>query len=192
MRTHAPVSSHIASILTNLQSKKTINIKKIHEFSKPNEIPHDIEDQILEVFGEYSMDQDLTYSQMNSFFRDLGVSTIFTKSNNKLSQTSLCIEGTDVIDFDKLLVACFHLIVFERNKKEIITNWNLIRKIIPNNDPNKYTINLKDLKAINQEIKMGISDSVLLDMVAVATEGLSPEVKFIDFAYIMGKLGDLV
>ncbi|CCH40837.1 DNA repair protein [Wickerhamomyces ciferrii] len=150
-------------------------------------IPPEIEDEILEAFTTYSLEDDMKVKDLPSFYRDLKIPKKFIIGNKRIEPNQLSIEGTDIIDFDKLLHRSYQLILFRDHKDIILENWNLLQK----NSDMKTSLDFKDIKELSDDVKTGINDSLLLDMVAIATEGQSVHVNFIDFCYTIGKLGEL-
>lgn len=146
---------------------------------------------ILEAFANYSFDDDMKVSDLKNYYQDLKIPSLFTVGNKRLIHEELTVEGTDIIDFDKLLNKSFQLIVLRNNKNLIQQNWELLRKALPQSNEKSTSLNFKELKAISDDTKSGVSDSLLIDMVAVATEGGGVDVNFVDFGYVLGKLGEL-
>lgn len=130
----------------------------------------------------------MTMKDFPRFLNDLKIPRDFILGNKRLSASELTVEGTDIIDFDKLLLKSYQLLLFRENHKLIWEYWNMIQSEI--NDK-KTSINLQDLKTINDNNKTGISNILLLDMITVATDGHSVEIGIIDLAYTIGKLGEL-
>lgn len=119
---------------------------------------------------------------------------MFTVGNKRLNSSELTIEGTDIVDFDKLLSKSYQLIVIRDNRHLIQQTWELLQTALSDSKENtssSTSLNFKELKAISDDVKSGVSDSLLIDMIAVATEGGGVDVNFVDFAYILGKLGEL-
>lgn len=162
---------------------------------RPEHIPTEIEDEILEAFTTYSFDDDMRIEHLGSYYKDLKIPSVFLAGNSRIVPSELTIEGTDIIDFDKLLIKSFQLIVIRNNKQIIQQNWDLLQAAYSESSDISAPssgLNLKNLKDISDGVKSGISDPLLLDMVAVATEGEGVSVTFIDFAYILGKIGELL
>jgi len=158
---------------------------------KPETIPPEIEDEILEAFTTYSMEDDMKVEHLESFYKDLSIPKYFTERNKRIDPNELTIEGTDIIDFDKLLIKSYQLIILRNNRHLIQQTWDLLQSAFPESNGSSRNINVKNLKNVSDDVKSGISDPLLLDMVAVATDGEGVEVKLVDFAYVLGKLGEL-
>lgn len=143
----------------------------------------------MDAFANYSMDTDMKSAQVSSYFKDLHIPTQFVIGNKRVRVDQLVIEGTDVVDFDKLLNKSYHLLLFRDNAREIENTWAQLLDSI--GDLGKSTLNFSDLQKLDADLRTSISDTLLLDMVAVATEGQGLDITMTDFAYIMGKLGQL-
>ncbi|CAM9020289.1 unnamed protein product [Wickerhamomyces anomalus] len=181
------------SLFNQVKKKSYVNKRTISQFVKPEKIPPDIEDEILEAFTNYSLEDDMRVENLKSYYSDLKIPKLFIIGNKRIDARHMIIEGTDIIDFDKLLVKSFQLIIFRNNKHIIQQNWDLLQNSLKEFGKTEKLngLNYKNLKNISEDVKTGISDPILLDMVAVATDGEGVDVNFIDFAYILGKLGEL-
>ncbi|KAH3669134.1 hypothetical protein WICMUC_005098 [Wickerhamomyces mucosus] len=167
------------------KAKSHITKRSIEEFTSPDKIPTEIEDEILDKYSQYSLESDMTLKSIPRYLKDLEIPKLFTKNN--LYINDLTVEGTDIIDFDKLLLNSFQLIKFRDNKDIIIETWNLLRYELKTT---KEHINLVDLIKLNNELKLNLDDRLLLGMINVNGQN-TVNLTIVDFAYIMGKMGEL-
>lgn len=179
-------SGDALAIASNIQAKKYITKRTIEEFTAPK-LPAHYEDEILEAFANYSMETDMVVSQLPLYFQDLKIPKQFIIGNKRIRPEELAIKGTQVVDFDKLLVKSYQLLLFRDNRRSIEDTWKLIC-----GKSHKAALGMPELKQLDSELKASISDTLLMDMVAVGTEGNGLDVTMSDFAYILGKLGQLL
>ncbi|ONH65629.1 DNA repair protein RAD33 [Cyberlindnera fabianii] len=182
-----PIEKPLPGNYTSIMARKYITKKSIGDFIAPAKLPAHYEDEILDAFANYSIEQDMKTTDLPSLYNDLRVPRDFIIGNKRLRPEDLSIEGTDVIDFDKMLTKAYHLLLFRDNEDEIKRVWDSLIKAA--GGKGRTGLNVADLKRVETELKLGISDTLLLDMVAVGAEGQGVEVTIVDFAYILGKLG---
>jgi hypothetical protein len=169
---------------------KYITKKTVTEFTNPERLPTHIEDEILEALANYSIEHDMDTSDLAQYFKDIKVPNIFIVGNKRLNPDGLVIEGTKIIDFDKLMIVSYHLILFRNNRDLIQQTWKLLLSEQKSKDLTS-SINLTQLQDINENARIGISTPLLLDMIALATDGRSVTMSIVDFAYVLGKLNKL-
>jgi hypothetical protein len=133
------------------------------------------------------MDTDMVANQLPQFFQDLRIPAKFMIGNKRIRSDELIIEGTQVVDFDKLLVKSYQLLLFRDHRQYIEETWRLLQR--STGKSHRSALNVSDLKELDEELKTSISDALLLDMIAVGTEGTGLDITITDFAYILGKLG---
>ncbi|EDO17656.1 hypothetical protein Kpol_1004p30 [Vanderwaltozyma polyspora DSM 70294] len=169
-----------------------LTYQQVEKFMKAS-IPQDIEDEILEAFAKYSIEKDMTKDDLNNYFDDLQLPK---ELYSKLRPEDLCIESTEVIDFEKLLQHTFHILIFMDNEETIDTIWKLLvtqsgREIqYPNVQLKNHILSVKDLQKLSATVGMDKSTGIV-EMLSVATSGSRVYMTYIDLAYILGKLGYL-
>jgi hypothetical protein len=126
-------------------------------------------------------------NQLPQFFQDLRIPAMFMIGNKRIRSDELIIEGTQVVDFDKLLLKSYQLLLFRDHRQYIEESWRLLQQSAGKS--HKSALNVSDLKKLDTELKTSINDALLLDMIAVGTEGTGLDITITDFAYILGKLG---
>ncbi|SCU91932.1 LAFA_0F06788g1_1 [Lachancea sp. 'fantastica'] len=176
--------------MSKKRSQKAYN--DVIEFMNPK-IPAEIEDDILGAFATYSIESDMTSSNLPDFYNDLQMPRDFTKL---LDVRDVCIEDTNIVSFDKLLKNTFHLLIFMNNAQVIDTQWSMLvvacgrDKQFPNVSLRNHVLSIKDLQKIANSINM--ENGALLDMMSCATSGKRVFLTWLDFAFVLGKLGHLV
>ncbi|SCV01103.1 LAME_0G14070g1_1 [Lachancea meyersii CBS 8951] len=162
------------------------------EFMNPK-VPSEIEDDILGAFATYSIESDMTSANLNDFFSDLQMPRDITKMVNA---QDVCVEGTNVVSFDKLLKSTFHLLIFMNNAEIVDTQWSMLvvacgrDKRFPHVALRSHVLSIKDLQKIANSINM--DNGHLVEMMSFATSGKRVFMTWLDFAYLLGKLGHLV
>ncbi|SCU89079.1 LANO_0D03862g1_1 [Lachancea nothofagi CBS 11611] len=162
------------------------------EFLNPK-IPSEIEDDILGAFATYSIESDMTSADLRSYFEDLQMPRELTKMVN---DRDLCIEGTNIVSFEKLLKTTFHLLVFMNNAEIVDTQWSMLVQAcgrdaqFPHVALRSHVLSIKDLQKVANSISM--DNGRLIEMMSCATNGTRVYVTWLDFAFLLGKLGHLV
>ncbi|GAV54048.1 hypothetical protein ZYGR_0AK05500 [Zygosaccharomyces rouxii] len=156
-------------------------------------IPEELEDEILAVYAKYSMDHDMTTNDLAGYFEDLQLPS---KWYNITPVKDLVVEGTQIIDLDKLLQCTYHLLIFMDNEETIDQLWGLVisasgRDVdFPNVDLKKHVLSIKDLQKANTSAGLEQAHGIV-EMMSCATGGQRVYMTYMDFAYILGKLGIL-
>ncbi|ODV76422.1 Rad33p CYBJADRAFT_122613, partial [Cyberlindnera jadinii NRRL Y-1542] len=153
-------------------------------------VPEEYEEEILETYASITEGgTDLCVGDLPKFFHSLRIPREFVIGNARLVPKELAVEGTTHVDFTKLMTVSCQLLSFRDNRRIIEETWNQLANSVGHGHVS--TLNLDDLKVLNKDLKTGMSDTLLLDMLVVATEGKGVSVSMVDFAYILGKLGQL-
>lgn len=156
-------------------------------------IPEELEDEILAVYAKYSMEHDMTTEELTEYFQDLQLPSRWYQM---VRVKEVVVEGTNIIDLDKLLQSTYHLLIFMDNEEMIDQLWGLVisasgRDIsFPNVELKKHVLSIKDLQKANTSAGLEQSHG-LVEMMSCATGGKRVYMTYIDFAYILGKLGNL-
>ncbi|KAH3685586.1 hypothetical protein WICPIJ_003448 [Wickerhamomyces pijperi] len=176
----------------------TINRRTIINFTNPNPIPSQIEDVILEKYTKYSLGRDMKTSDLPSFWSDLRIPDIFTIGNTTLRD--IAIEGTDVIDIDKLLRYSYQLVKMRDNRALIIETWNMLREEVNEHNGRGRVgeaLNLVDLCKIDQGLKLNLGDQLIRDMINIGDGSFGwirsdnkVDLEVWEVGYILGKLGE--
>ncbi|SCU95058.1 LADA_0G13168g1_1 [Lachancea dasiensis] len=156
-------------------------------------IPAEIEDDILSAFANYSLESDMTSANLPAFYSDLQLPEDVTKM---IKAQDVCIEGTDIISFDKLLKTVFHLLVFMNNGENIDAQWSMLVHAcgrdsqFPQVALRNHVLSIKDLQKITNSINM--DSGKLVEMMSYSTNGTRVYITWLDFAFLLGKLGHLM
>ncbi|EGA77486.1 Rad33p [Saccharomyces cerevisiae Vin13] len=104
-------------------SKSTnVSYERVELFENPK-VPIEVEDEILEKYAESSLDHDMTVNELPRFFKDLQLEpTIWKLVRNE----DVIIEGTDVIDFTKLVRCTCQLLILMNNLTVIDDLWSML------------------------------------------------------------------
>lgn len=169
-----------------------LNYEKVQAFMKVR-VPAEIEDEILAAYASCSLDHDMTVDDLETYFDQLQLPRDLYKM---IPAADLVVEGTKVVDFTKLLSGTYHLLIFMDNDKIITEMWSLLvegsgrDRAFPAVKLKNHVLSLKDLQKIRNYV--GIDQSVgIIEMISVATDGKRVYMTYLDFAYILGKLGYL-
>lgn len=168
-----------------------LSYKAVEQFLYPN-IPREIEDEILTTYANYNVEADMTTMELSSYFTELQMPKELYKL---LNYQDLCIDGTNVVDFDNLVRATYHLLVFMDNQETIDEQWLLLVEFsgrgerFPRVNLRNHVLSIKDLQKISNAI--GGDNGHLVDMMSCATNGKRVFITYLDFAYLLGKLGKL-
>ena len=156
-------------------------------------IPGELEDELLVAYATCTEGQDdMTAAQLPAFFEDLQLPKEWYEL---VSPSRVCIEGTDIVDFEKLMSATYRLLIFMDNEKTIDEHWELLLGASQRAErfgrvpARKQAVTLKDLQRCAAHVGMEPEQSV--EMLAWATGGSRVYVTYLDFAYLLGKLGYL-
>ncbi|AET39154.1 Rad33p Ecym_4074 [Eremothecium cymbalariae DBVPG len=156
-------------------------------------IPQEIEDELLMAYANCTEGQDdLNMEDIGLFFEELGLSKQWYKMVRK---DMVCIEGTRVVDFEKLMDITYRLLVFMDNERTIDEQWSLLVRYsgrdeqFPQVKLRNHVLSAKDLQKCMVQVQM--SGSAVVDMVSGVTKGPRVYVTYLDFAYLLGKLGYL-
>lgn len=156
-------------------------------------VPQEIEDEILAVYATYSLEHDMTSEDLEQFFSDLELPRQLYKM---MLKDELTLEGTNVVDFEKLLRCTYHLLVFMDNEKIIDEMWELLvhgsgrDKNFPSVELKNHVLSIKDLQKVSNFVGIDQSSGIV-EMISCATNGRRVYMTYLDFAYILGKLGHL-
>lgn len=132
----------------------------------------------------------MNVDDLKQYYKDIRIPSIFITGNKHIEPSDLIIDGTNIIDFEKLMIKSYQLILFRDNIETIKELWKMILVELNLKNINS-TIDLKQLQEINEESNLGLSNTLLIDMIASATQGSSLTVSIVDFAYVLGKLNKL-
>ncbi|CCE62878.1 hypothetical protein TPHA_0D02410 [Tetrapisispora phaffii CBS 4417] len=167
-----------------------LSYKQVEKFMNAK-IPDEIEDSILETFAKYSIEEDMTVANLKDYFNNLELPEILW---SKIPSDEFCIEGTSIIDFDLLMKKTYHILIFMDNEDIIDELWGLFVKQsgrgaqFTNVKLKNHVFGVKDIMKVCNTVAMKQNDRII-EMVSVATSGRRLYITYIDFAYIMGKLG---
>lgn len=177
--------------MSKKSTKKQISYSQIDAFDKAT-LPVEIEDEILGAYSVFATEeQDMKRSQVVDFFNMLKL----PKDLYHLVHTkNLCIEGTDIVDFERLLKDTYYLLIYMDNIELIDDLWALLvhstgrDERYPNVQLRNHILSVKELqKSFNY---CGIDQTrEIVEMVAVATDGERVYMDYLDFARILGRLG---
>lgn len=156
-------------------------------------IPQDIEDEILVAYATYNMDHDMVTADLEGYFEDLQLPRQLYRMIRK---GEITLEGTDLIDFERLLKCTYHLLIFMDNQDTIDEQWTLLIQAsgrdnsFPKVKLRNHVLSIKDMQKISSVVGIDQSTGVI-EMVSCATSGKRVYITYLDFAYILGKLGYL-
>lgn len=178
-------------------SGKKLNYSTVERF-KNCTVPQEVEDEILETFAKYSIEQDMTLNDTQNYFEDLQLPRELYKSIRK---EDITIEGTDVVDFDKIVKQTVHLLIFMNNEEIINSFWTLLLKNsgrlekFPEVKLKDHILSIKDLQKIDvllnnksNKVDGGVD---IIGMLTCATYGSRVYMTYLDFADVLGRLGYL-
>ncbi|QLQ78306.1 hypothetical protein HG537_0A05530 [Torulaspora globosa] len=169
-----------------------LSYEKVEAFLKVK-VPQEIEDEILATYAEFSLEHDMTLDDLDKYFEQLELPKELCKM---IPRNELVIEGTNVVDFTKLLTSTYHVLIFMDNEKTITEMWSLLvtssgrDRDFPQVRLKNHVLSLKDLQKIRNYIGVEQSSGIV-EMISVATGGRRVYMTYLDFAYILGKLGYL-
>ncbi|CCF57537.1 hypothetical protein KAFR_0C05460 [Kazachstania africana CBS 2517] len=175
-----------------MSGRNTLSYDQVESFLNC-EIPQDLEDEILATLANYNIEKDMTTDDLENYFEDLKLPKELYKLANK---QNLIVSNTRVVDFEKILKFTYHLLIFMDNESTIDELWSVLIKYsgrdaqFPNVLLKNHILSTKDLQKISNSIGMDNSSGII-EMMNIATNGLKVYLNYLDFAYILGKLGYL-
>lgn len=155
-------------------------------------IPQDLEDEFLTEYARITGEKDLAIDDLFDYYTELQLNPELFKLMDK---SMVCIEGTNIVDFDKLLKSAYHLLIFMDNEHLIDKQWSTLiehsqrSKKFQNIPLKNHVITIKDLQDIL--IQLNMDQSQIVDMISCITNGKRDFITYIDFAYLLGKMGSL-
>ena len=156
-------------------------------------VPREIEDDILEAFAKNSLESDMTVNNLDSYFNDLQLPKILC---SKIRKEDLCLEGTNVIDFERIISYTYHILIFMDNEATIDEMWKLLvrqcaRDVeFPNVLLKNHVLSIKDIQKVANTVGMEKGFGII-EMMSMATSGSRVYMTYLDFAFVLGKLGYL-
>lgn len=169
-----------------------LSYEKVEAFLKVK-VPTEIEDEILTTYASFSLEHDMTVEDLNKYFEQLELPRELYKM---IPMSELVVAGTNVVDFGKLLTSTYHLLIFMDNEEIITEMWSLLvegcgrDRDFPQVRLKNHVLSLKDLQKIRNYV--GVEQaSGIVEMISVATGGRRVYITYLDFAYVLGKLGYL-
>lgn len=154
-------------------------------------VPQDIEDEMLSVYAQYSIEHDMNTYDLESYFNDLQLPRDLYKL---LRRENLVIEGTNIVDFESLIRSTYDILIYIDNEDVIKNLWSsMIKnsgrdKEFPNIQLTDHVLSVKDLQKISNSL--GVADQTgLIQMMSCATEGNRLYLTYLDFAAVLGKVG---
>ena len=140
----------------------------------------------------FTQDSELKWSQVGQFYEELQIGKEWY---SLLDPRDLCLEGLDVVDFEKLMDVTYRLLIFMDNQLTIDKQWELLIQYsgrleqFPQVKLRKQVVSVKDIQKAAVQIDM--DQSLILPMVSWATNGQRVFVTYLDFAKLLGKMGIL-
>ncbi|KAL3233450.1 DNA repair protein RAD33 [Nakaseomyces bracarensis] len=169
-----------------------LSYEQVRRFNEAK-MPLEVEDEVLGCYARFSLDGDMVCGDLVPYFEELELPRGFYKHVRK---EQVAIEGTDIVDFDLLLKVTYHILIFMDNESLIDQLWGLLLQASGRLENDKvkdikdHILSIKDLQKV--ENYLGDSDPRdLINMVSVATGGKRVYMTYLDFAYVLGKLGYL-
>lgn len=167
-----------------------LTYERVATFTKLK-VPQDIEDEMLSVYANYSIEHDMNTDDLESYFKDLELPRDLYKL---VRREDLVIEGTNVIDFESLIRNTYYILIYIDNEDVIRSLWSSMvkncgrDKEFPNIQLTDHVLSVKDLQKISNVVGM-TDQSGLIQMMGCATEGNRLYLTYLDFAAVLGKLG---
>lgn len=177
-------------------SGKKLTYATVERF-KHCEIPQEVEDEILETFAKYSIDHDMNIDDIASYYEDLQLPRELYKL---IRNEDVVIEGTNIIDFDKIVKQTFHLLIYMNNEDIINSFWTLLLKNSSRMDKyphvhlKDHILSIKDLQKIDVLLNNSNNpnnNTDVIGMLTCATKGKRVYMTYLDFANVLGRLGYL-
>lgn len=153
-------------------------------------MPTEIEDEVLSIYLSFTEEGEFKWADISSFYMELQISKSWY---GLLEFKDLCLDGIDVIDFEKLLDVTYRLLIFMDNESIIDKQWELLLKYtgrlqqFPKVALRKHVISVKDVQKAAVQVDM--DQHIILSMVSWATNGERVFVTYLDFAKLLGKMG---
>ncbi|BAO40629.1 DNA repair protein RAD33 [Kluyveromyces marxianus] len=171
--------------------KKSLSYDTIDKWEHAH-MPYEIEDEVLNLYVKFTEESELKWVDIALFYEQLEVPKEWV---SLLEPRDLCIDGLDVIDFDKLMDTTYRLLIFMDNAAIIDKQWELLLRYsgrmeqFPNVSLRKHVLSVKDVQKAAVQVDM--DQSMIVSMVSWATNGERVFVTYIDFAHCLGKMGVL-
>ncbi|KAL6941208.1 hypothetical protein ACO0RG_002328 [Hanseniaspora osmophila] len=185
-----------------------LNYHKIEQFTNPKSVPKDIEEEVLTCYVDFNIEHDMTIYDLQPFFEKLQLPHNIYKFVMYKGEKELCVEGTNIIDFDKLLIETYHLLIYMDNVAVIDEYWSLLVEScqrdqqFPQVKLKDHVIGLKQLRAIinnvngsgEEETASGSTMPLIQMMKAVSSPPQKSGadklfINYLDFAFMLGKIG---
>ncbi|EJS42417.1 YML011C [Saccharomyces arboricola H-6] len=170
-----------------------VSYERVELFENPK-VPSEVEDEILEKYAEYSLDHDMTVNELPRFFQDLQLEPTICKL---VRNEDVVIEGTEVINFTKLIRCTCQLLILMNNLTVIDDLWAMLIRSsgrgadFPQVALRDHVLSVKDLQKISNLIGTDQSAGTI-EMISCATDGKRLFMTYLDFACVLGKLGYLI
>ncbi|CDF89864.1 ZYBA0S05-03532g1_1 [Zygosaccharomyces bailii CLIB 213] len=171
---------------------KELKYEDVQKFVN-SKIPEELEDEILAVYAKYSMEHDMTVQDLKNYFGDLQLPESWVRM---IKSADVTVEGTNVVDLDKLLRCTYHLLIFMDNEEVIDDLWQLLvsasgrDQAFPLVKLRHHVLSIKDLQRASNSAGLDQAHGIV-EMMSCATGGRRIYMTYLDFAYILGKLGYL-
>lgn len=161
------------------------------------------EDKILTRYFELGYDEeDMTLDQVSGFIRTFGVPDKLLKiysSENDIDFQLLTVDGLEeegVVDFDKLMVLVYKMIVIAKNSEYIEESWKMFHRYMGGTEAaanSEKEIAFPDIKAVLERLKLQdkIGDGLIIDMLSTGSEFGNAGLNIYDFLVLLGRLDDL-
>ncbi|CCD23761.1 Rad33p NDAI_0C01000 [Naumovozyma dairenensis CBS 421] len=156
-------------------------------------VPDEIEDEILNALVGFNLNHDMNTNDLNDFFELLQLPRDLYKL---VPVDNVVVEGTNIIDFNKIVRATYELLIFLDNSEIINNLWQLMvtcsgrDKQYPHVILVNHILSVKDLQKIATFADLDQSSGII-QMMTCATSGKRVYMTYLDFAIILGKLGYL-
>ena len=173
-----------------MSSGDKLTYDRVERFVKAK-IPQVIEDDILNAFAMFSIERDMTVDNLVDYFDYLELPHDLYKM---VRSEDVVIEGTNIVDFDRILQCTYHLLIYMDNESVIDEFWGLLvrtserDKSFPHVKLRDHVLSVKDLQRISNAINIGDSKGVI-GMISCATNGKRMYMDYLDFAGVLGRLG---
>ncbi|CDO92056.1 unnamed protein product [Kluyveromyces dobzhanskii CBS 2104] len=172
-----------------MRNKKSFDFDSISKWDEAK-MPAEIEDEVLSLYARFTEEGELKWSVMSKFYTELQIGSEWY---TLLEPKDLCLEGIDVIDFEKLLDVTYRVLVFMDNAAVIDKQWRLLLQYsgrlqqFPNVTLRKHVMSVKDVQ--KAAVQVDLDQHIILPMVSWATNGERVFVSYLDFAKVLGKMG---
>lgn len=175
-----------------MSKSNNVSYERVQLFENPK-VPIEVEDEILGKYAECSLDHDMTVNELPGFFQDLQLEPTICKL---VRNEDVIIEGTEVIDFTKLVRCTCQLLILMNNLTVIDDLWLMLVKNcgrgvdFPQVALRDHVLSVKDLQKISNLIGADQSAGTI-EMISCATDGKRLFMTYLDFGCVLGKLGYL-